>query len=982
MSKCLPKNPLDRSGLRKESVAMITCLLMLLGATLQAQPVFLKNLSSAQHFKGTDASFYFITSDSLFTSDGTPSGTVFVEKITEPVIRIASQTIGDRIFMVTQSGSQQGLWTSDGTADGTFKIAAYRSISPLIVFNSELYLRIDDGTYGAELWKLDASFSLARLYDIHPGPGSGVGFAVTISNGELYFKGVDTDDTDDLWKTDGTTAGTMQAVDFHFLTFGELNSVGGTIYVTRNYEAENTYDIISEIWKTEGTEESTQLLKRYETGGYLSYINRLMPYNGKMYFLLTHGAPQTDLMVTDGTPEGTVTVKERLGFDGEVYGPVVTRGEMVFFSETQGFPNELVRSDGTFEGTTNFHDIVDYFNYTSDFSWVNLTSTGDLLFFADVPEPTGDDDLEDLEIYQSDLTPANTRPLKEIYGMSFAGTDNITAAGSNVFFTTSTPGSGIKLWFYDPTTVPVCQNTGALIREVWTNVSGNKVASIPVNTPPSYIDTLSSFEGPVNQGDRYGSRYRALLCVPETGDYQFFIASNDEGELWLSTDASSANKTKIAHVPGYSNPREYTRHLAQASGLIRLTQGQNYYIEALHKEGVGTDHLSVAMRTPQGEFIDPIPGSYLIPFGGSDGLPPEVELSVSQTEYTAPASIFMQATASDPDGEGIRRVEFYSGTDYLGVDGSAPYSLTWSDVGRGTYTLTAIAYDADEVSTVSNSVTVVVNAGCTASGVIQREVWTNVQGSSVSQIPLGSSPDEVTYPNIFEAPSNIGNHYGTRMSGYICPPITGYYVFYIASNDNSELWVSTDDDPANKERIAYVIGATSPRQWSKYPSQTSAAIYMESERRYYIEALHKQGVGSDNLAVGWRLADGTYERPIPGSRLSPFEPQNAVARARGEENAVLEFAPEMGDHVTLTPNPVKGSPVTLTLSEFYTEEEPEEVHVEIVSTVGSRVFSKPFNCQEGCRELTLDIQDKLSTGVYIVHGTVSGKRFSKRLIVK
>jgi hypothetical protein len=157
---------------------------------------------------------------------------------------------------------------------------------------------------------------------------------------------------------------------------------------------------------------------------------------------------------------------------------------------------------------------------------------------------------------------------------------------------------------------------------------------------------------------------------------------------------------------------------------------------------------------------------------------------------------------------------------------------------------------------------------------------------------------------------------------------------------------------------------------------------METERRYYIEALHKQGVGSDNLAVGWRLADGTFERPISGSRLSPFEPQTSMARAAGEKDAVLDFAPEMSEHVTLTPNPVKESAVTLTLSDFYTEEEPEEVQVEIMSTVGTRVFSKPFNCQEGCRELTLDIQDKVSAGVYVVHGRVNGKRFSKRLVVK
>ncbi|MEL6650459.1 MAG: PA14 domain-containing protein, partial [Bacteroidota bacterium] len=49
---------------------------------------------------------------------------------------------------------------------------------------------------------------------------------------------------------------------------------------------------------------------------------------------------------------------------------------------------------------------------------------------------------------------------------------------------------------------------------------------------------------------------------------------------------------------------------------------------------------------------------------------------------------------------------------------------------------------------------------------------------------------------IFEIPVNSGNTYGARVRGYICPPTTGNYSFWIASDDKGELWLSTDDNPA------------------------------------------------------------------------------------------------------------------------------------------------------------------------------------------
>ncbi|MFI5382012.1 MAG: Ig-like domain-containing protein, partial [Tepidisphaerales bacterium] len=161
------------------------------------------------------------------------------------------------------------------------------------------------------------------------------------------------------------------------------------------------------------------------------------------------------------------------------------------------------------------------------------------------------------------------------------------------------------------------------------------------------------------------------------------------------------------------------------------------------------------------------------------------------------------------------------------------------------------------------------------SGTILREYWTGIGGNAVSDLTSNANypnnPSGRDFPTLFEAPTNWADSYGTRMRGYVTPPTTGNYLFWIASDDNSELWLSTNDSPANKVKIAYVAAWTGSREWTKEANQQSAAISLVAGQRYYIEALQKEGGGGDNLAVGWLLPDGTtYERPIPGNRLSPF----------------------------------------------------------------------------------------------------------------
>jgi hypothetical protein len=95
----------------------------------------------------------------------------------------------------------------------------------------------------------------------------------------------------------------------------------------------------------------------------------------------------------------------------------------------------------------------------------------------------------------------------------------------------------------------------------------------------------------------------------------------------------------------------------------------------------------------------------------TENTPPSVSITtpVTNTSYTAPARIKLNATATDEDGK-ISKVQFYNGTDLLFTEWKAPYSNSWTNVPAGTYTITAKATDNKGAVTTSSKVTVLVSA--------------------------------------------------------------------------------------------------------------------------------------------------------------------------------------------------------------------------------------------------------------------------------
>lgn len=221
----------------------------------------------------------------------------------------------------------------------------------------------------------------------------------------------------------------------------------------------------------------------------------------------------------------------------------------------------------------------------------------------------------------------------------------------------------------------------------------------------------------------------------------------------------------------------------------------------------------------------------------------------------------------------------------------------------------------------------VTSSACSATGSLTREQWDNVFGIEVSDIPLNTAATSTNPISMFET-LNTGSNMGARIRGYICPPISGNYTFYISGDDAVELWLSTDDNPLNKVKIAGYSGWTGYRDFSKYSTQKSGIINLQVGRSYFVEVLHKNGGGGDNVTVKWQLPDGSIELPIPGSRLSPYPSSNSVkinqtvtfaplpSKTFGDQPFVLNATASSGLPVTFRivsgPATVSGNVVTLT----------------------------------------------------------------------
>lgn len=975
----------------------------------------------ARHHNGY---FYFVSGGStqLWRSDGSPSGTVLLKTSSDGNVRILDATDAYVFFVASDATTGAEVHRTDGTVAGTILLKDINPGSPsgyqgaAHAVNGELFFAADNAVNGTELWKSDGSpAGTVMVKDIYPGSADGFASATTNGfsfNGQYYFQGITADEGSEPWVSDGTESGTVLLQDVEEGT----PSAGRVQYEIANngflyFIVESEFSGPHNLWKTAGTTASTSWVREIGEEGSEQENHSFLVYKDKIYFWTRRLYFNDYLWVSDGTTAGTYTFYDIITIDGAVDFFDVANGYMLFMASAEGIPYNLYKSDGTAEGTVKAADVKA--RYYGIFPR-DMTKIGERIYYGDHDGlmqsdggyPISSDDY--FHLFEADGD--TTYSMRTLWGINTTGTDNIADLNGKVLFTTynnefGTVDAETKLWLYDPAvrpeatstftlvrsdsdqdvkriidgaeirtlsripinirfdpvsnpgsvvfkvngtsvrtengapyslggdvngdyaewtganpgsytltatvysqpggtgtagesltvtfTIPCeqgdedCFPTGEILREQWNNAPGATVASIPLDRQPDSRRNIVKFESDQNIGDNYGTRIRGYVIAPATGDYTFWIASNDQSELWLSTDDQAGNKVKIASLTRATNSREWDKFASQQSQPISLVGGQKYYIEALHKEGVGTDHLAVGWQLPDGTLERPIPGNRLLP--------------------------------ADP------------------------------------------AVDPTE---------------CMASGFIVREYWNKVQGARVSDIPVDTQATGTQELSSLATPSNMGINYGTRIRGYICPPSTGDYIFYVSSNDHSELWLSADGDPANKQRVAYIEGATAPDQWDKFPSQKSSLVHLTAGHPVYVEALHKQGIGSDHFAVAWRLPDGTFEGPIMGSHLSPFSPDPASAArlANSESNAF--------EQISIYPNPASINDRELTIAGYEGIDEVVETRVRIMNMTGNVVHEEEVRCGGDCGSYLMKINQQLVPGLYIIEMEGGGARHSERLLVK
>ena len=336
--------------------------------------------------------------------------------------------------------------------------------APLANVNGTLFFAADDGIHGVELWKSDGTGAGTVLVkDINPGAESGpvrYGSASSI-NGTLFFSANDGVNGIELWKSDGTEAGTMLVKDvkpgFYAGPFGslyndsyprDLTDVNGTLFFSADDGLHGP-----ELWKSDGTEAGTVLVKDIRPGfnpnpffgfpfPYGSSLGRLTNWNGTLFFSADDGVHGQELWKSDGTETGTVVVKDvgpgpASGI--QFYGSLPILNGNMYFSANDGDNGfELWKSDGTESGTVMVKDInlrpysgplgynVSYGSRPQQLINVNGT-----LFF------TADDGLHGTELWKSDGTEAGTMLVKDIrtdsspYGPTapFCSTSQMSTAG-------------------------------------------------------------------------------------------------------------------------------------------------------------------------------------------------------------------------------------------------------------------------------------------------------------------------------------------------------------------------------------------------------------------------------------------------------------------------------------------------------------------------------------------------------------------------
>ena len=245
----------------------------------------------------------------------------------------------------------------------------------VIEFKGNLYSEADDGsTSGSEVWMTDGTTNgTKQLADLEVGSNGSLPTNFTAADDVFYFTAVTSDKGDQLWKSDGTEENTVPvkdmdpnssardqdlfSTDFFYGHKKQGDDINGLLF----FAAKNG-DYGIELWKSDGTDAGTVMVKDLMAGiNFSSRPGDFVELNNTLYFAANDLDNSRNLWKSDGTEMGTVMVKS--------FGPDELRSEGIEVKNgiilltigkggEEGLDYQLWRSDGTEAGTYFLGDIL------------------------------------------------------------------------------------------------------------------------------------------------------------------------------------------------------------------------------------------------------------------------------------------------------------------------------------------------------------------------------------------------------------------------------------------------------------------------------------------------------------------------------------------------------------------------------------------------------------------------------------------------
>eukprot|EP00795_Rhopilema_esculentum_P013058 gene13058-3834_t len=259
-------------------------------------------------------------------------------------------------------------------------------------------------------------------------------------------------------------------------------------------------------------------------------------------------------------------------------------------------------------------------------------------------------------------------------------------------------------------------------------------------------------------------------------------------------------------------------------------------------------------------------------------------------------------------------------------------------------------------------------------GYLNLHVWQAWCGSTVED--LKRNKHFPLYPDMRTTTDELfvrhgERSYGQRIYGFLHPPKSGNYTFYLSSDDNSELWLSTSSSPDKIRKIAWLGNATDSDNvpvayFSMSDSQISKKIQLSRDQMYYIEVLHKQNAFSDHVLVSWKGPAIPKVKKITGRYLSAYVDEFELS---SDVNILAEYIPETrASFPTHHHGTLNASPLLLkNLSQFGAQDQRDHFHLTPFIDDSDVANILPI-CRYSPSYL-VDFEVNRYEGVYLIHET-------------